>query len=912
MLIWDSAELGQLTAALDRARSGEPTVLIVEGDAGLGKSALLVELTEHARDFQTLRADGLEGDRTPFTVLAQWAVDPPRPSDGGEPSPRAAAKALQERLDSLALAGPVLLMVDDLHWADPESVEALLWLLRRASGDRMMVAVGTRPLPAELHTDWQRWVTGRDVVVRIVLDGLKPDQVRELARRQWPQLSDDLARRLYEHTGGNPLYLTAVLAENDLPELSSAGMLPAPAAFARTLASRTARLSSTALTFLRAASVLGSGWHPLALVAAVAGTDEAGESGILAQELTEGGLFEPRRVDGPAQLRVSHTLIRASVYQQTPLPQLRKLHLRAAAQAGSRSVGLRHRMAAAEQYDETLAEEMEVYADELYGQRSFRQGAQYLRWASGLTADPAVRERRWLESVYMSVLCYDAAIVDVELDDVRAADNAAWRALVLGTNAIWRRRYRDAVEHLEPIASTPIVSSETRLRYRIEVLLSWARVCLGQPPEAIAAGLARAAMVRVEDARLSGLELIASSQTAIQVEGIELVLAELTALPTAAAVPLMATGELALRGVLLVTLGLIREAALDLAEATRRINDGVTELGAGSYHAYLGLAYWLGGDWGRARVSLHQALDIGGQLDSRGQFLHQMTAALAPLVDISQGRFAGADAAIARTRELLTESPWSEACQLLLTTLLVRVHAGGSATEQVTALARLRDTPFEVTDITRASPILLLNYVPALLWAKRLDDADAAVARLTEVAPAAPWAPAAASWFRGLIAEARGDGPSALRHLTSALAANLDLPLYRAHLLTDHARLAHLVGSTAADSSLRRAEEIYDELGAVPYRERVRAIRSAPAALTRPGLTLAGGVTLTEREQDVLTLVVIGMSYAQISRELFITQSTVGYHLGNMYGKAGVTSRHQLSELARENPQAFGISLASA
>jgi DNA-binding CsgD family transcriptional regulator len=62
---------------------------------------------------------------------------------------------------------------------------------------------------------------------------------------------------------------------------------------------------------------------------------------------------------------------------------------------------------------------------------------------------------------------------------------------------------------------------------------------------------------------------------------------------------------------------------------------------------------------------------------------------------------------------------------------------------------------------------------------------------------------------------------------------------------------------------------------------------------------------MTERERDVLTLLLKGLSYAQISRELYITRSTVGYHLGNLYAKTGVTSRHQLIELARTHPAAF-------
>ncbi len=99
-----------------------------------------------------------------------------------------------------------MLVADDLHWADPESVEALLWLLRRTSGDRLLVAVGTRPLPADVHPEWQRWNTGRTTAIQVTLAELTPQQVADLARRRWPQLSDELARRLHEHTGGNPLY----------------------------------------------------------------------------------------------------------------------------------------------------------------------------------------------------------------------------------------------------------------------------------------------------------------------------------------------------------------------------------------------------------------------------------------------------------------------------------------------------------------------------------------------------------------------------------------------------------------------------------------------------------------------------------------------------------------------------------
>ncbi|WP_253193890.1 hypothetical protein [Gordonia sp. i37] len=621
------------------------------------------------------------GSRTGSNVR-RWAIHAPGGSQG-----------LRDRLDALAAAGPVLLVADDLQWADPESVDALLWLLRRTAGDRLLVAVGTRPPAPGQHPDWKRWIEGPGAAVTITLTGLTRGQVAEMARRRWPSISDELVGRLHEHTGGNPLYLKTLLAEHELTDLSTADVLPAPAAFARTIAARTSRLSDAALAVLRAASVLGWTWSSLALVSAVA---EVGEPTGVVEELRAAELVDIRRLDEPLQVRPSHALIRAAVYQQTPLTQLRELHLRAAPLVTSRAMALQHRRAAAARYDDGLADELEAYAHGLYGRRSFRQAAQYLRWAAALTADPAVHERRWLESLYNVVLNYDFATVRAELDAIRMAGDAIWRALVLGRYAIQERRYRDAVAELEPITAEPITSGpiaagsgqidRARLRYRAEVLLAWARACLGHPIDLIADGIDRAEMVRpddTDDGAIRGIELVVAGQVSIRRFGITAVLAQLSGLPAAVAVPLTATGALAFRGSLRATMGLTRAASDDLTEATRRIEDS-TDFGAGSFHAQLGFVQWLSGDWGRAALTSRKALDLAGTV------VHQLTAAIAPLVDSGAGRFAEADDLIESARELLTESPWEPACLQFVNTLLVRAHAGGSAAEQATALAELR------------------------------------------------------------------------------------------------------------------------------------------------------------------------------------------------------------------------------
>ncbi len=599
MHLWHPDDLQRIDAVVGRARAGEPHVLVVEAEAGFGKSALLNEIAASAPDFRVLRADGLEGDTAPFTLLSQWDADPTISADSSDVPTRVAALVLRNRLDAVSTAGPVLLAVDDLHWADPESVEALLWLLRRTSGDRLLVAVATRPLVPELHTGWQRWVASRPPAVHIRLQGLNTDQIVELGRYRWPELSRELAERLHEHTGGNPLYLTSLLAEHNLDELAAAGMLPPPALFARSIATRAARLDDAALALLRSVCILGSSWTPLAQAAAVC---EMGAPSKAAQQLAEASFVNLDRASEPLRVRPAHALIRASIHQQTPLPLLRSLHARAATLVESRSAALQHRMAAAEQYDNVLADDMADYAEELFAKRSFRLAGQYLRWASALTSRPALREKRWLQSLHASVVATDLPFIAAEIDDVLAAGESAWRSLVLGRYAIQQRRYQDAISFLTPVVDggDPV---DDPVCHRAAVLLGWARMCLGHPTEDIVEALDQVADVRTGATECDGLELVARSQIAIRQDGIGPILDGLAMMPAAHAVPLPATGALAFRGALRATMGLTREAEADLEEATRRIVDGVTDLGAGSFHAHLGFVQWLNGDWARARVS---------------------------------------------------------------------------------------------------------------------------------------------------------------------------------------------------------------------------------------------------------------------------------------------------------------------
>jgi DNA-binding CsgD family transcriptional regulator len=889
---WAPGTLQRLDAVTAQARAGQPRLLVIDGDPGMGKTALLAELVSRADGFRVLRAEGRPEGCPPFALLPQWGLEPPRADGDGEPSILAATRALRDQVDALAGRHPLLLAVDDLHWADPPSHQTVAGLLRRAAGGRLLLVVTTRPrdLPGQHGLPaWSQWTNTPDQLVRVSLTGLSLETAAALVTQRWPSAPARTARTLWEHTGGNPRYLLALLRETAPEEIRRARVLPAPASFAQATADRTAGLDAAALTLLRAIAVLDNGWVPLPQAASVSGVQGAAAA---AQRLADQELVRLQASDGPVSVRAGHPLLRAAVYQQTPLPVRRSLHGRAAQLVTGRRAALRHRVASAEQYDEPLAAALELAAAQAYERGSFRQAAEFLRWSSSLTADPRDRERRGLESLFSSVLAYDFDEVHRASAELDRASDPARRDLALAALALWELRRRDAIGLLVAAIARP-GDRDGRTWYRLNVLLAFAGLMGGHSTGRVAGHLAAAEATGQRDAGLAGLHMLTAGQLTVRQRGPEAAVRALGSLPDRATmVPVPASGLLAWRGTLWARLGRTAEAAADLTEAIRRVQAGLTSLGAGAFHGLLGLTHWLDGDWDLARVMFGLARELAGPVP------HPIVAAAAPLADIGAGRFADADAIIAQATAQLADAPWPECAELLLMTRIARAHAGSDADrERLPALGG--PAPAEVAGHRAYSTITLLHVAQAQVWAGDLGLAEASVAALA-AAPLAPaWVPAAVHWLRGLIREADGDDDRALAELAAAdRAAVGELPLYQAHMLTDLGRVAGRLRHPTAAGALDRSRQLYQRLGAVPYVDRANGAHG-PLPLRTP---------MTARERDVLTLLLKGLSYAQISRELYITRSTVGYHLGNLYAKTGVSSRHQLTELARTHPAVFAVS----
>jgi hypothetical protein len=237
-----------------------------------------------------LRASGEEDEASlEFGVLTQLVAHAPaqrvepagRGEDGGVAAgdrsldPLAAGAALVDLLGQLQRSDAVVLVVDDAQWADRPSLQALTFALRRLRVDRVLAVMVARDVADPRIPDGLRRLVTGESAVRVPLDGLDVDELRELVGLLGVgPLSARGAARLRAHTGGSPLHARALLEQ--LPAAAfddAAAPLPAPRAFATLVAARLAGSAPKAERLVAVASVLGM--HvPVEVAAAVAQVDD--------------------------------------------------------------------------------------------------------------------------------------------------------------------------------------------------------------------------------------------------------------------------------------------------------------------------------------------------------------------------------------------------------------------------------------------------------------------------------------------------------------------------------------------------------------------------------------------------------------------------------------------------------------
>ena len=439
-------ELAVLRARLNDALAGQPQIVQIQGPAGIGKTALLEEfLTEIAVD-QTrpapvvIRASGEETEELlAYGVVEQFARSIVRPTPELLDDPVTIGARLLEFLDQFE-GSPVVLAVDDAHWADRLSLQALIFALRRLAADQVMTVIAVREdsVP-DMPDSLRRLVSGqRGTVLR--LRGLDEQDLRDLAVAMGIDgIGASAARRLRYGTQGNPLHARALLEEfptaaqwRSAPWGADDQLLPSPLSFRRLVQERYASSAPATRLLVDAAAVLGP--HcPLPL--AVTLTDVT-DPIVALDEAARLGLLQVSEAQSPWTLSFPHPLVRAAVYEALGPARRHALHSAAASLTDDESAALRHRVAAAVQPDEVLAADLTRFAGREASRQSWQSAAAHLVSASRLSPDPGEAQRRVLQAVVWMMLRGDAATAASYADVVASYASGPLRDAVVGSLAM--------------------------------------------------------------------------------------------------------------------------------------------------------------------------------------------------------------------------------------------------------------------------------------------------------------------------------------------------------------------------------------------------------------------------------------------------------------------------------------------
>jgi DNA-binding CsgD family transcriptional regulator len=907
MLYGRREECARVAALLARARAGQAGVLVVCGDAGIGKSALLRDAAEQADDMYLVRGAGVESEvDLDFGALHQL-LRPVLDRLDRLPAPQADAlrgafgladakadPVLVELgwlslLTDLATEHPVLCLVDDAQWLDPASTDALEFVARRVSTERILLLLAARDMPVpQLH------LSG---LPELHLRGLDPEAAAQLLQAQVGQVAPDVRDRLIEETGGNPLALEELPATLTSPQL--AGQEPLP--------HRLRLGTGLQQAFGHPARQLPAATRTLLLVAAA---EDAGE---LATVLAAGRLLgaDPEALEPAEQaglvhvagrgLEFRHPLVRSAVYDGATFTARQAIHealikvLDAKGQADRRAW---HLAAATIEPDEDAAEALEAAAGRAHQRGSPTAAATALERAAALTPLSTLRDRRLVA----------AAEHQWEAGHLQRAQMLLDQAEPRPTDAAVQARIASVRGRVELAAGTPTTACT--------LLIQGARLVLESRPGQAIEMLVAAAQAALAADRLdrlvhqicpiiSRLSETVPGQPGLRVRRVadSLIAVGLTrSAGLAQGPPGQDTTWPHPASTWVWPMLLVAEAAADEASAARSYARLVaTERAAGRVSSLIVALGNLAktqsnlGRWCDAVGSATEGLRLcqaTGQHATAGHFL-----VLLAWIASEQGRpdesrqLAEEALAVATPRRLAVVAAHAS---WVLAQLDLAEGRPRAALERLLALA----TPGHPT---AHAPIALLATGELVEAAAR---ADALEGMEPHVACLERWAHRTRqAWFLVTGARCRAlitRGEDAERHFQAALAvAGID----RQPLAWGRTELAYgewlRRARRRADARphLRTALELFERLGATPRVEQARTELRASGETARardPSTSLQ----LTPQERQIARLASQGLSNLQIADQLLLSRHTVSYHLHRIFAKLNITCRANLSRVA--------------
>jgi DNA-binding CsgD family transcriptional regulator/tetratricopeptide (TPR) repeat protein len=912
MLFGRREERELVAGLLTEARSRRSGALVVRGEAGIGKSALLADAAGQPGDLRVLRAAGAGTEAELAFAGLQQLLRPVLDRLDRLPAPQAdalqgafglvdaeASRFLVELgvlslLAEVAEERPLLCLVDNAQWLDRASAEALVFVARRLQAEPVVLLLAAR------DDDVRRF--DAPGVPSLQLGGLDAEAAGQLLEARVDELAPAVRARLIEETMGNPLALLELPATLSSQQLAGSEPLPEPLPMS-------ARLQQA---FLQRVRRLPAAAQALLLVAAA---EDVGELSVILEAgrrlAIEPTALEPAeharlvQVNGQ-ELRFRHPLVRSAIYQGATFTTRQAAH-RALVRvlADDRHADRRawHLAAATIGSDEEVARALEASGDRARRRGGPAAAAAALRRAAELTPQAASRVRRLVAAA--ECLCEagqgERALVLVDRAEPSAADPAVRARMA---------RVRGQVEletGVPAVACTlllegvrPILGSVPELATEMLVLATWAALAANQLDRIVdEIGPAIADLPGQDDVRISP---VADSLFAFGLGGPPPAdgARELPRRPHQAAAwphpafvwmwPMLVAAEP-------VGVDLTPGHGYARLVGARRAAGTVSTLTMAL--ANLALAESVQGLWPEATANATEGLRLAretGQPATASYFL-AMLAGIAAYQGRAEDcrRLANEALAIASPRRLAVVAAFAS------WTLAILDLAEGRA---MGAMERLRAVGSPQHPTAHATIALLATgtLVEAAARANALEGLEPDVARFERWAvwDRRAWTQVTARRSRALISQ----GEEAERWFQVALATDglADLPQELARTELSYGEWLRRERRKAdARVHLRTALALFERLGATPWAERTRTELRASGQTARRRRDPDTREQLTPQELQIARLAGRGLTNQQIAEQLFVSRHTVGYHLHKVYAKLGIASRAELGRLEQRN-----------
>jgi DNA-binding CsgD family transcriptional regulator len=892
------SECALLDDVIAAIRAGESRALVIHGEAGIGKTALLHHVVESAADFRLLQATGVESEmELAFASLHQLCAPMlealgtlPRPqrdalaiafglSEGPAPDRFLVGLAVLTLFSEAAHERPLLCVVDDAHWLDEVSARTLAFVARRLLAEPVGLVFAARTLEGDFRG-----------LPELEIFGLGADDARELLRSAVVFRLDERVRdRIVAETRGNPLALL------ELPRGLTVAQLAG--GFGLSEATRQALPNRLEQSFERRIAAVPAQARLLLLAAAA---EPIGDPLLLWRAAEQLGI-EPTAADATDGLltieesvRFRHPLVRSAAYRSAPAEQRRAVHL-ALAEATDREADpdrrAWHLAAATARPDDEVALALEQSAGRAQARGGVAATAAFLQRAAALTENPKSRAERALAAAQASLGsgAFDAAGGLLAMAEAGAMDDfqrariellRAQLAFLSGPSVEAPQLLLSAARGLEPFDLD--LARETYLsawgaatvagRFAQEgVLLEICRAIRSLP--------ARSGAPVPLDLLLEALALISTDGWAAAVPALQRAATAVTHLAAdehlrwgwvAPSASTLSWDEEAEHAIVMQQVQIFRYAGA-LANLPLHLN----AVGQG--------AAWRG-DFAGALSAIAEAASVAAATGSR--FSRNAAVRLAAL----QGREAEATPIVAHAIEEAAAARQGQG----------EIHAQWAASVLYNGLARYKDAAAAAHAVTSqslepfASRWAQAELVEAAARLGEIDLAQKALAGLAETTRPAgnDFALGVEARSRALLAEGDAAEGLYLEAIERLGRTRLRPELARAHLVYGE-WLRREGRRVAAREQLRAAHELFTAIGMEGFAERTRRELLATGETVRKR-SAETREDLTPQEEQIARLARDGLSNPEIGAQLFLSSRTVEWHLRKVYSKLHISSRREL------------------